>query len=106
MYACRDLRRMTFTHLEAAIYLVGVATVVSSVVYILSLTSKLENCLHGYKYRFKVRSLVLSLPVKWMGVLWDVFQCWRQKHDVATCGFAKGFDCFQEESCAYARVYK
>ena len=31
---------------------------------------------------FKVQSLVLSLPVKWMGVLWDVFQCWRQKHDV------------------------
>ena len=50
-----------------------------------NLTSKPENCLHGYKSRFFVfivRSLVLSLPVKWMGVLWDVFQCWRQKHDV------------------------
>ena len=48
---------------------------------------------------FKVRSLVLSLPVKWMGggVLWDVFQCWRQKHDVPdrTAVLLKGF---QEES--------
>ena len=49
------------------------------------LTSSVENCLHSYKSRFfvfYVRSLVLSLPVKWMGVLWNVFQCWRQTHDV------------------------
>ena len=26
--------------------------------------------------------LVLSLPAKWMGVLWSIFECWRQKHEI------------------------
>ena len=49
------------------------------------LTSKLENCLQSYKscfFVFNVRCLVLGLPVKWMGVLWNVFQCWKQTHDI------------------------
>ena len=50
------------------------------------LTSSLENCLHiiviSLVFLFNIRSLVFSLPVKWMGVLWNVFQCWRQTHDV------------------------
>ena len=34
---------------------------------------------------FNVRCLVLGLPVKWMGVLWNVFQCWKQTHDIPDC---------------------
>ena len=49
------------------------------------LTSELENCLHEYKSRFfvfNVRTLVLGRPVKWMNVLWNIFECWRQEHEV------------------------
>ena len=49
------------------------------------LTSRLENCLHEYKSRFvffNLRSLVLSLPVKWMGALWSNSECWRQRNEV------------------------
>ena len=52
--------------------------------HINDLTSRLENCLHVYKslfFVFNVRYLVLSLPVKWM-VLWNIFHCWKQMHDV------------------------
>ena len=52
------------------------------------LTSRLENCLHAYKspfFVFNVRCLVLSLPVKWMGVLWNIFHFWKQMHDVPNC---------------------
>ena len=31
---------------------------------------------------FNLRSLVLSLPVKWMGALWSNFECWRQRNEV------------------------
>ena len=31
---------------------------------------------------FNVRTLVLGLPVKWMNVLWNIFECWRQEHEV------------------------
>ena len=49
------------------------------------LTSKLENCLHEYEswfFVFNVRTLVLSLQVKWMNVILNIFECWKQKHEV------------------------
>ena len=49
------------------------------------LTSSLEICLHEYMscfFVFNVRTFVLGLPVKWMGVVWSIFECWRQKHEV------------------------
>ena len=49
------------------------------------LTSRLENFLREYKSRFSVfhiRSLVLSLPVKWMSLVWSIFECWRQDNEV------------------------
>ena len=49
------------------------------------LTSRLENCLREYKSRFSVfhiRSLVLSLPVKWMSLVWSICECWRQDNEV------------------------
>ena len=49
------------------------------------ITSRLENCLHEYKscfFVFRIRTLVLSLPVKWMSLVWSIFECWRQKHEL------------------------
>ena len=49
------------------------------------LASKLKNCLREYKsgfFVFNVCVLVLSLPAKWMGVIWSIFECWRQKHEI------------------------
>ena len=44
-----------------------------------------RRCRRKYKSRFfvfNVRTLVLGLPVKWMNVLWNIFECWRQEHEV------------------------
>ena len=49
------------------------------------LTSRLENCLREYKTCFSVfhiHSLVLSLPVKWMSLVWNISECWRQDNEV------------------------
>ena len=31
---------------------------------------------------FCIRSLILNLPVKWMGLVWSIFESWRLNHEV------------------------
>ena len=66
------------------------------------LASKLENCLHEYEcgfFVFNVRVLVFGLPAKWMNVLWSIFECWRQKHEVPDC--TSVLDCFYLKTIVY-----
>ena len=51
------------------------------------LTDSIEHYLEKYKtcsFCFSVRTLILSLPRKWMCMVWDIFQNWVASHEVPT----------------------
>ena len=51
------------------------------------LTDYVEQCLEDYKlgsFCFNIRTLILSLPKKYMGMAWNIFQNWVASHEVPT----------------------
>ena len=61
--------------------LIGVEINVVLVIWLQNLRIVCMNIGSGF-FVFNVRVLVLSLPAKWMGVLWSIFECWRQEHEI------------------------
>ena len=63
-------------------------------------------CISLCFFVFNVRCLVLSLPVKWMGVLWNIFHCWKQTHDIPDriVILKKDLIAFRKKVCIWGKV--